>query len=281
MAEIGIALPLSYFNLFEVGQNVEWPLPAVPPGCEKDVLTRRETSLAGALTPEMCWNDSSVLIASQLADAVYIGSSAKKVPSYSWQNAILLDPGVVSYRSFLANQAKLHTTLLGKAFKGVVVDRTDHTTLFSFGRDDGLAWCGTPCASMLLAWDGAAAEVAAAIHGAKGDSLVLINYSGGGRVELLRHADGIFSEGGSAILNSIGLSTFGTIRYYPALPTLPNSRPSPHLSSSQLTPFSAPLLFPTHALLRTSPLPTSRPSPHPSLTAQGCLRSRGHMTTKT
>jgi hypothetical protein len=230
MVEIGVTLPLSYFNLFEFGQNVKWPLPPTPPECQKDANLGNSSAKASTAAstveamPPSCWKNSSIFIASQLSDAVVYLGRGSRIPSYTWQNAILLDPGVASYQEYLAVQAKRHLQLLGKSFKGVVVDRTDHTTLFAFNRDDKKAWCGAPCASMLLAWQDAAARVAAIFHdgpsvptaGEEGSSegVMLVNYAGGTRAELLRHADGIFSESGfsesgSAILNSIGLSAIG------------------------------------------------------------------------
>jgi hypothetical protein len=118
----------------------------------------------------------------------------------------------------------------------VAIDRTDHTTRFSQTRDDGLSWCGVQCASMLLAWVSASAAVSTAIHhqAAPGSPptsapVVLMNYAGSTRIELLEHADGIFSEEGDAVLNSIGLSALampaiGTL--YSTLPhtTLPHTR---------------------------------------------------------
>ena len=201
MVENGISVPLSYFNLFEFGQNVQWPLPAAVPGCSSNAS---------------CWSNSSVMLASELADAILFTSAADKKPSYTWQGAVVLDPGVASFKRFLTEQAQRHTTLLGGDFHGVAIDRTDHTTSFSHTRDDGLSWCGAPCASMLPAWIDASAAVSAAVHyqaapGSPGSPptsapVVLVNYAGSTRMELLEHADGIFSEEGDAILNSIGLS---------------------------------------------------------------------------
>lgn len=205
MREVGVTLPLSYFNLFEFGQNVQWPLPPPVQGCT--------AGGANAAKPQ-CWSNSSVLLSSQLADAV-LTDVASGAPIYTWQNAILLDPGIQSYKSFLVAQAKQHSDILGTAFRGVVIDRTDHTTMYSHLRDDNETWCGAACASMLRAWLATAADVSEAIHsgsaaagghGEEDEKLILINYSGGTRAELLTSADGIFSEAGDQILNSIGLS---------------------------------------------------------------------------
>ena len=58
--ENGVSVPLSYFNLMEFGQNVKWPLPPAAPGCG---------SAASSPQPLACWNDSSVMLASELSDA--------------------------------------------------------------------------------------------------------------------------------------------------------------------------------------------------------------------
>ena len=36
---------------------------------------------------------------------------------------------------------------------------------------------------------------------------MLVNYAGSGRIEMLADADGIFSENGNTLFNTIGLST--------------------------------------------------------------------------
>ena len=206
MSEIGVTVPLSYFNLFEMGENVKWPLPPADPDCAA-------TAAVSPTSPVRCWNDSSLFIASHFNESVvFVGD--RRVPSYTWQNAIVLDPGTPAYRKFLVEQTQRHFDLLGRSFHGVVIDRTDHTSKFSRGRDDGVAWCGGACTSMLPAWIGAAKEVSAVLHaGAPAGTLpgqvpiMLVNYAGSTRADLLTHADGIFSESGDGILNSIGLST--------------------------------------------------------------------------
>ena len=95
----------------------------------------------------------------ECVDAVLFTSATNKKPSYTWQGAVLLDPGVPSYKTFLVEQAQRHFELLGREFHGIAIDRTDHTSKFSETRDDGVAWCGVPCASMLPAWVDASAAV--------------------------------------------------------------------------------------------------------------------------
>ena len=78
MAEVGIKLPLSYFNLFELGENVMWPLPPPLPGCT-DSSSRPVVPL-----PPQCWNDSSTFIASaNLAGAVLYEQANNTVPTYT------------------------------------------------------------------------------------------------------------------------------------------------------------------------------------------------------
>ena len=68
---------------------------------------------------------------------------------------------------------------------------------------------------MLPAWKRAAADLSAVVHGgsnggSNNSRVVLINFNGGTRADLLRHADGIFSESGDTIFNAIGLATAAT-----------------------------------------------------------------------
>ena len=68
MSENGITVPLSYFNLFEFGQNVVWPLPPVPAACRGG--GERNAN------PTRCWTNSSVFLAAELSDAIYFENNA-------------------------------------------------------------------------------------------------------------------------------------------------------------------------------------------------------------
>lgn len=128
MTEVGITNPLSYFNLFEFGQNVKWPLPPPTPGCTFE-HTVASSPASPELLPAECWNDSSVMLASSgLGKAVMYSSAAAKSPTSSWQGAIVMDPGVQIYHDFLVEQAARHFTLLGTDFHGIAIDRTDWTS---------------------------------------------------------------------------------------------------------------------------------------------------------
>jgi hypothetical protein len=215
MVESSITNPLSYFNLFEFGQNVKWPLPPPIPGCS--ITAADAAAAAPGILPARCWNDSSTMLAStELGHAIMFASAADKKPTYSWQNAVVLDPGVPAYKAFLVEQAARHFTLLGNSFHGIVIDRTDWTSHYGRNRDDGTTWCGAPCASMLPAWLEASEAVSDVVHGIThqqpprppgSEPLMLINFAGSARIELLTHADGVFSEDGDTLLNSIALST--------------------------------------------------------------------------
>ena len=132
---------------------------------------------------------------------------------YTWQNAIVLDPGTEPYKEFLINQTKEHLTSL-TMFNGLSVDRVDHTILFNFGRDDGISWCGQPCASMLIAWKRLMKEISELIHGdintSQDRSLIITTNYQTSRMDLLLGSDGIFTEkSDKSHLVSVGLSSMG------------------------------------------------------------------------
>ena len=137
MKESGVTVPLSYFNLFEFGESVTWPLPPATTGCRGITTSADGTGGRGGITPVPCWTNSSVMLASSgLSKAIYFPSESpppplpsppppppQHRPTYSWQGSIVLDPGVEVFSSFLVEQAQRHFEFLGNAFQGIAIDR--------------------------------------------------------------------------------------------------------------------------------------------------------------
>jgi len=181
MSKIGVRT-LAYFNLFEFGEAVQWPLP------NKSNITD--------------WQNSSQYISNHLSDALIDGKA-----EYTWQGAISLSPGVMSFAEFLVQQAEEKIAAFGADLGGIAIDRTDHAATYNKARDDGITWCGVPCSSERFAWADVAANVSRIMHRDQPDRLMLVNYAASSRIEMLAHADGIFSENGNTLFNTIGMST--------------------------------------------------------------------------
>ena len=171
-------------------------------------------------TPD-AWTNSSLFIAEHLSDSLLPG------PVYDWQNSVVMDAGAPSRAAFLAAQVSDKLASFGALLSGVVVDELEPTKMVVMqasggGGGDGwdVAWCGQPCRFLLSGWLAAASEAAAALHGpaapqpASGARVLLVNFVGAMRLDVLGAADGVFSEdyvsGGHAqLLSSTGLATTG------------------------------------------------------------------------
>ena len=193
---------LAYFNLFHFGESVRWPLPAPP-----------------SPPSASAWVDSSLFLAQNLSASVLPG------PDYDWQNSIVLDPGEPTRAAFLGAQLQDKVASFGDSLAGIVVDELEPTHMINFAPASGgegwdSAWCGQPCRFLLWGWTRAAAAAQRVLNGGGGAAgsagarprLLLANYIGAQRVDVLASADGAFTENYRnrwALANVLGLSTTG------------------------------------------------------------------------
>jgi hypothetical protein len=170
---------MSYFNLYEFGENVHWPLPA---------------SVSPVPTADD-WTNSSLYLWRRLNASVL--RAAPAAPTYTWQNAVVLDPGSPDWASLLLDSAIDHGKSFGSVpgWRGLIVDRTDHTRRFNRDADDGRTWCGGPCRALLLPFLNVSQQVGAALRTHGGDAVrMYMNFQGNHRADTLLAFDGIFTE---------------------------------------------------------------------------------------
>ena len=188
---------LTYFNLVEYGEDFSCPLP--PPLSPP---------------PRNDWRNASQFAADTMPDAAWPGC-----PNTGWQNGVDLNPADPAFADFLVRQAQAHVDALGGAFAGFAIDRFDHTSMWynnvPAALDDGLAWCGAPCILLLTGFNAVLQRVAATVYGDGTHGRILTgNFVGAQRVDVLRHADGIFTEdyqphGHMQLVMTSGLATTG------------------------------------------------------------------------
>lgn len=178
---------LSYFNVTEFGAKVAWPPPP------------RRTQRVGAL-----WQDCNDFLNARLGGAIlhvpqrvapdqlrFYGGTQPGGLYFTWEGAVVLDCGDPDYRAFLLDQARRHIAEIPDA-AGICIDRMDWLRMYNDQRDDGVSWFeGAPARSLIRSWDGLMDELGPLMHGT--DKVIFVN-NHDKRLDVLRHADGIFDE---------------------------------------------------------------------------------------
>ena len=159
---------LSYFNVAEFGAKVKWPLPQAPQVNEREL-----------------WKDCNAYLSARLAPAILYG------PYFSWNGCIVLDCGEPVYQEFLLEQARRNIEKL-PATAGICVDRLDWLRLYNERRDDGVSWFkNKPARSLIVSWNRLMGRLGPLMH--KAGKVIFVN-NHTKRLDILRHADGIFDE---------------------------------------------------------------------------------------
>ena len=225
------------FNVNEYGINIQLPAGDAPAAA----AARAAPAAAGAGTCADTWQNASLCMIENFLPAVLREAWAtgdrlrpSRGPIYSWQNAIVVDPGDAQYHAFLLEQLVRHVQY-EDAFAGVIIDRSDWQDQFNLRADDNLTFLPELAAvnsswgvvrslrvtyaamiadlraslTAALAGKRAAAAAAAAAGAAApaatplGDGIMLMNTVGNCRLDAFRHYDGQFSEGHA--VNAVGL----------------------------------------------------------------------------
>lgn len=98
-----------------------------------------------AVTCQTNWQNASDCLITSLYDALVtsswdeIGQRVVHGPYYSWQNAVVVDPGTPDYHSFMLEQL-VRQIMYVDAFAGIVIDRSDWQDVYNFHMDDGISF---------------------------------------------------------------------------------------------------------------------------------------------
>ncbi len=256
-------LPFNATQTKQYGINIQLPPAsgAAPPAAQRG---------AGSGTCATSWQNASAcmienFLSAALTRAWKTGARRPSVgPIYSWQNAIVVDPGDEKYHAFLLEQLTRHI-VFEDAFAGIVIDRSDWQDQFNLNRDDGLTFLpelaaanasagvvaslrvsyAAMIADLRAAMAAALAPPAAAARGGGaplGAGIMLMNTIGNCRLDMLRHYDGQFSEGHA--VSAVGLLGLRS----PAILWLYNA------GECCSTPAAAGAYFQTHLYLGVAPM---------------------------
>ena len=252
MASAGFT-DLSYYNVNEYGINVV--LPPLPPPAASPVpapsalpavdaayiarLFARVAPGAGPVTCPTSWPNASACMDEAFPDAVVRrswderGGRVATSAYYSWQNAVVVDPGAESYHAFMLEQLARHI-VYEDAFGGFICDRSDWMDVSSLQRDDGLTFVEEAAnatgsgvgASLKVSYSRMTADLRAVLDagpaalaalratlepaaaarlssGMNGQGVMMMNVIGNARLDQFRPYDGVFAEGSA--VNAVGL----------------------------------------------------------------------------
>ena len=136
------------------GSSINWSLVFEEGGPELDHLVERALGLAavgdeagaGTGTCAQTWQNASTCLLTSFPDAL-VTQSWDEVdmrlvlrPYYSWQNAVVVDPGIESYHAFMLEQLVRKIVMLGDGFAGITVDRSDWQETYNLAYDDGVSF---------------------------------------------------------------------------------------------------------------------------------------------
>jgi hypothetical protein len=180
---------LNYFNVSEFGALIRYPAPARRFPLDQDL-----------------WRDANDFVYTRLKDAILHvpsgisaetlmkfdgGKTKPRGPYFTWGEGIALDCGEPVYAEFLVDQARRHIEELPQS-SGICIDRMDWIRLYNEERDDGVSWFdGRPARSLVVSWKSLFARLTPLMHDA--GKVVYCN-DHVRRLDVLRHADGIFDE---------------------------------------------------------------------------------------
>ncbi len=184
MKEMGFFV-LNYFNVTEFGAyvNPQEPPRSTPPGEE---WKNCNDYLYGVLKEAILRVPDSM----NLQGCIY-PKTRNGGMFFTWEEGVVMDCGVPVYADFLMEQMRRHIDAVPEAV-GFCIDRMDWLRMFNLNRDDGRSWFNNqPVSSMILSWNEFMERFAEKAHQAK--KVIFVN-NHTKRVDLLRHADGIFDE---------------------------------------------------------------------------------------
>ena len=216
---------LSYFNVFEYGENICGEYPGMAPPCARSgvpTLGNAKHPVAHQPPPSSTepWANSTWFLLQNFPKSLVTSfdtgghsgyrSSApgKRGQLTTWQGGVVVDPADPKLKAhFLAQLARKYEQI--PSFQGLVVDRSDWNSLYNFDFDDGASFIDNRTAHLsqysYLETIGAMRRMMAEKQGAMkhNETVMLQNAMGFAQLSLMRDFDGTFSEGG--IVNSAGL----------------------------------------------------------------------------
>jgi len=185
MHEAGFRV-LSYFNVFEFGANVAWPLPKTKES-DDDAWRNCHAYLARHFRPAILLVPKDTVLSKCPPDTKQIPGE----PYYTWEDGIVTDCAEPAYHEHLLDQARRHIAEVPSS-DGICIDRLDWVRMYNEQSDDGKSWFeDKPVRSLVWSWNHLMKDLGPLMHEA--DKVIFLNNLVK-RLDLLDQVDGIFDE---------------------------------------------------------------------------------------
>ncbi len=200
---------LSYFNVFEFGMNIfngsnstVLPKPILPGSTDdyRNASLYVSNYLSDSVLTKY-WYPSFTLRSTLNSNVIYNGVTG------TWDNGLLMDPGVPSYTSEMKRQLNRRLQYIS-SFQGIVVDRSDYARYYNLNRNDNVSFINNYDTSqnghVAFSFKKSYTQV---IHECRktlgNDKIMLMNTLGYSMISMMKSYDGTFSEGKA--INAVGL----------------------------------------------------------------------------
>eukprot|EP01050_Picozoa_sp_SAG11_P011459 SAG11_NODE_1214_length_5503_cov_5.844560_2_plen_791_part_00 len=226
---------LSYFNVFEYGENICGNYPGMAPLCNRsgeptsDAWERQQGHSAyPAPSSAEPWANSTWFMlenfpkslvtsydcgghksgCSSTGDATAARNESARRQIGTWQGGVVVDPVDPQLKAHFVAQLERKYKEISN-FQGLVVDRSDWNTVYNYDFDDGASFIGNSTAHLSqYSYLDTIAALRDVMKDKEGDmhhnqTVMLQNALGFAQLSLMKDFDGTFSEGG--VVNSVGL----------------------------------------------------------------------------
>jgi len=187
---------LGYFNVCEFGFGIRWPRPGEGEsycygqarGANQQLWSRfPKAPLLGSHEPTM-----GPLFRSP-AEHHSLQVRFHERPYWTWGDAIVMDPGDADWANHLVQQAEAIAIRIPN-MAGIAIDRCDWLQEYNHAADDGGTWiAGRSARALVRSWKCLMPRISEALH-PRGKAIVASLSTH--RIDMARHLDGIFHEGG-------------------------------------------------------------------------------------
>ena len=152
-------------------------------------VTEAGTGIAASPCPRQAADDADLW--KNPNDFIYHQIPHANLGIASWKGARVVDPGDPAWQTEILRQIADISKRL-PACSGICIDRLDWLNRYNPAGDDGVTWTGAPKRSLMASWHDVMDKLIAITKAH--NKVVFVNTHTMRRIDVLRHADGFYSE---------------------------------------------------------------------------------------